>query len=85
MGQLFIVTTPCQISSMETEGVCKLEASVPTGLEVGAGEECAEVLGRPPVSSRGRLAFTLCALEELKKVKVQWCVLDGVKRPFSCR
>ena len=53
---------------MAEKEVCKLGASVPTGLEVGAAEECAEVLGRPPVHYRGRLAFTLDALEELIKV-----------------
>ncbi len=50
--------------------VCTLQASVPTGLEVGAVEECAEALGRRPASSRGRLTFTLTALDELKKVVV---------------
>ena len=47
------------------EDLCRLEASVPTGLEVGASEECAEVLGRAVASSRGRLSFPLRALDEL--------------------
>ena len=49
--------------------LCKLEASVPTGLEVGASEECAEVLGRAPETSRGRLTFKLRTLEELIAVR----------------
>ena len=48
--------------------LCKLEASVPTGLEVGASEEYAEVFGRAPETSRGRLIFTLRALDELVAV-----------------
>jgi hypothetical protein len=50
------------------EDVYRLEASVPTGLECGAVEECEEALGRPAVSTRGRLSFTLSALKELDKV-----------------
>ena len=46
----------------------KLEASVPTGLELGAAEECAEALGAAPESSRGRLAFTVHSLRDLEKV-----------------
>ena len=41
---------------------------MPTGLEVGASDECAEVLGRTPVSSRGRLGFFLKTLDELQFV-----------------
>ncbi len=52
----------------EGELLWKLEASVPTGLEVGASEECAEVLGRTPSTSRGRVTFTLKALKELEAV-----------------
>ena len=57
---------------MEVEALCKLEASVPTGLEDGAAEECAEVLGRVPDSSRGRLSVQLRALDELVAVSRTW-------------
>lgn len=50
------------------EGLCKIEASVPTGLEIGAAEECKEVLGRPAESSRGRLSFQLHSVDELTAV-----------------
>lgn len=59
------------------EGVCKIEASVPTGLEVGAAEECTEVLGRAPESSRGRLSFHLRSLEELVAVEFKKLKLSG--------
>ena len=48
---------------------------MPTGLEVGAAEECTEALGRPVEPTRGRLTFTLGALEELEKVSevcIKW-------------
>lgn len=57
-------------SEMEKEtGLCRIEASIPTGLEIGAAEECKEVLGRAPESARGRLSFKLCSLDELEAVK----------------
>ena len=65
------------------EGVCKIGASVPTGLEVGAAEECTEALGRPVEPTRGRLGFTLGALEELEKVSevcIKWSVSAQVKK-----
>lgn len=51
-----------------SEGLCEVKATVPTGLEVGASEECQEVLGRPAQSSRGRITFSIHNLEELMKV-----------------
>lgn len=69
MGRAVDDPLPKAISMVEKlEKVCTLGASVPTGLEVGAAGECAEVLGRPPVHYRGRLSFTLNAFEELIKV-----------------
>ena len=53
----------------ENKDLCRLKASVPTGLEVGAGEELKEVLGRPAQTSRGRIIFTLNTLDELLKVQ----------------
>lgn len=50
------------------EGLWNLKATVPTGLEVGASEECQEVTGKPAQASRGRIAFTIHHLEDLIKV-----------------
>ena len=50
------------------EGVCELKASVPTGLEVVASEECGEVVGIPAEPTRGRIAFTIHTLGQLDKV-----------------
>ena len=50
------------------EYLCRVGASVPTGLEIKACEECKEVLGRDVESSRGRLSIKLKSLEELTKV-----------------
>lgn len=54
--------------AVKCESLCGLKASVPTGLEVGASEECQEVVGRPAQVSRGRITFTIHSLEELLKV-----------------
>ncbi len=53
---------------MAEGNVCQLGASVPTGLELSAREECQEVLGRPINYSRGKLIFPLHSTEELIKV-----------------
>ena len=52
----------------EEGDLCKLKASVPTGLEVSARDEVRETLGRPAQTSRGRVVFSLKTLEELEKV-----------------
>jgi len=52
----------------EESELCKLKASVPTGLEIGARDEVRDVLGRPAQTSRGRVVFSLVSLEELAKV-----------------
>ena len=52
----------------EEKYLCFLEASVPTGLEVGASEECTEILGRPAQFSRGRISFQLHHFNDLLKV-----------------
>ncbi len=50
-------------------GLCTIVATVPTGLEKGAAEECKQVLGRGDVvSERGKIIFQLHCLEELAKV-----------------
>ena len=58
-----------QVKEKEGEGLCKIEASVPTGLEIGAAEECKEVFGRPAEPSRGRLSFQLNSVDELTAVR----------------
>ena len=54
----------------ESDCSYELKASVPTGLEVGASEECQEVVGRLTHASRGRITFTILNLEDLIKVEV---------------
>ena len=55
---------------MATGGeLCKIVATVPTGLEKGAADECREALGRGSVvADRGRISFPLFCLDELSKV-----------------
>lgn len=43
-------------------------ATVPTGLERGAAEECGEVLGKCATVQRGSITCTLDSVEELAKV-----------------
>ena len=43
-------------------------ATVPTGLERGAAEECREILGKEAAAHRGSITCTLEAVEELSKV-----------------
>ena len=49
-------------------GVFHLVATVPTGLERGAAEECREVLGKETAARRGSITCTLDTLDELAKV-----------------
>ncbi len=54
---------------MEVKELCTIIATIPTGLEKGAADECKEVLGRSNVvSERGKIVFPLHCLEELSKV-----------------
>ena len=46
----------------------RIIATVPTGFEVGAAEECQEKIGSLPISSRGRIAFNIDSKERLKAV-----------------
>ena len=49
--------------------LCHVVATVPTGLEKGAADECREVLGRGNViAGRGKISFPLQSLEEISKV-----------------
>jgi hypothetical protein len=43
-------------------------ATVPTGLERGAAEECRELLGREATARRGSITCTLEAVDELSMV-----------------
>ena len=45
-----------------------LMATVPTGLERCAAEECSEVVGRGVVAHRGAITCTLDTVEDLAKV-----------------
>ena len=53
---------------MASPRVFPVAATVPTGLERGAVEECREVLGREATAHRGSITCTLEAVEELAKV-----------------
>ena len=46
----------------------RIIATVPTGFEVAAVDECQEKVASLPVSSRGRIAFTIDGKERLKAV-----------------
>lgn len=59
------------VVSMSSATVCEITATVPTGLEPGAAEECREVLGREARLQRGRIAFDLLSVEELTKVRCE--------------
>ena len=60
------------IVSMSSAPVCEITATVPTGLEPGAAEECREVLGRGARIQRGRISFDLLSVEELTKVRCEF-------------
>ena len=53
---------------MTSPRVFPVVATVPTGLERGAAEECREVLAREATAQRGSITCTLEAVEELSKV-----------------
>ena len=58
--------------SMANEGgLWKIRASVPTGLEISAAEECSAVLGVKPVTFRGCVEFTVSSLDQLHQVTDQ--------------
>lgn len=48
--------------------LCEIIATVPTGLEHGAADECREILGREAKIQRGRILIELLSVEELTKV-----------------
>ncbi len=53
----------------KVQDVCTIIATIPTGLEKGAADECKEILGRSNVlSDRGKIVFLLHCVEELSKV-----------------
>ena len=68
--------------AQEVANLCKIEASVPTGLEVGASEECTEVLGRAPEYSRGRVTLQLRSLEELQAVNTVYLLIIIMRSTF---
>lgn len=59
------------VVSMSSAAVCEITATVPTGLEPGAADECREVLRREARIQRGRIAFDLFSVEELTKVRCE--------------
>ena len=57
------------MATCESKQLCNIIATVPTGLEKGAADECRDVLGRVDVEpQRGKIVIPLCALQELDKV-----------------
>lgn len=57
------------MATSEPKDLCTIIATVPTGLENGAADECREVLGREDVEpERGKIVFPLYTLQELDKV-----------------
>ena len=76
------------VVSMSSATVCEITATVPTGLEPGAADECREVLGREARIQRGRISFDLLSVEELTKVrcevvhKYQWIFFAILNRVF---
>lgn len=65
-----LANTRANIISMSSAPVCEITATVPTGLEPGAADECREVLGRGARIQRGRISFDLLSVEELTKVRI---------------
>ena len=68
------------VVSMSSAAVCEITATVPTGLEPGAADECREVLRREARIQRGRIAFDLFSVEELTKVRCDICARKTVLR-----
>ena len=54
---------------MSSSRAYQVVATVPTGLERGAGDEYREVLGREALVHRGSISCTLESVEELMKVR----------------
>ena len=52
---------------MASATLCEIFATVPTGLEHYAADECKEVLGREAKAHRGKISLGLACLEELEK------------------
>ena len=52
----------------------RLRATVPSGLEITAAEECVSVLGTRPSTSRGCIQFPISSLDQLHKVLLCACV-----------
>ena len=62
--------------------LCKLIATVPTGLENGAADECREVLKRDVAADRGRISFQLSSWDELYKVRIVVAICSTVHTIF---
>ena len=58
------------MTSSAPVSLCEIIATVPTGLEHGAADECREILGRGAKILRGRISLELFSTEELTKVSV---------------
>ena len=56
---------------MASSRVYPVVATVPTGLERGAAEECREALGREATAHRGSITCTLESVEELVEVSAE--------------
>lgn len=57
-----------EMASSAPVSLCEIIATVPTGLEHGAADECREILGREAKIQRGRILIELLSMEELTKV-----------------
>ena len=57
-----------KMASSAPVSLCEIIATVPTGLEHGAADECREILGREAKIQRGRILIELLSVEELTKV-----------------
>ena len=49
----------------------KIRASVPSGLEMTAAEECTAIMGKRPTTTRGCIEFTIPSFEYLHKVQLE--------------
>jgi len=68
VGMQCASTDMTEDASSAPVSLCEIIATVPTGLEHGAADECREILGREAKIQRGRILIELLSVEELTKV-----------------
>ena len=72
-------------AGMALRSSLRIIATVPTGFEVAAAEECREKVASLPVSSRGRLTFNIDSNEQLQAVSLlSACMIRSTKVPPRC-